>query len=84
MELQSTLSIRSDRAKLLSRSSLIIYEEMPMANKAAMECANEFLQLVLSNKEPFGGKVFLGLGDFRQVAPGIKSTCLSATFEASL
>ncbi|KAH0603502.1 uncharacterized protein H6S33_007824 [Morchella sextelata] len=84
MELQSTLSIRSDRAKLLSKSSLIIWEEMPMANKAAIECADEFLELVLANGKPFGGKVFLGLGDFRQVASVVKSAGPTATLEASI
>jgi hypothetical protein len=55
-----------------------------MANKAAIECADEFLQLVLANDKPFGSKVFLGLGDFRQVAPVVKSAGPTATLEASI
>lgn len=55
-----------------------------MANKAAIECANELLQVLEGNNKPFGGKVFLGLGDFRQVAPVVKNSGPTATLEASI
>lgn len=67
MELQSSLSVISDRAKYLHQAKLIIWEELPMVNKAAVECVNSFLQQLEGNILPFGGKLFLGLGDFRQV-----------------
>lgn len=78
------LSTRSDRAKFLSQSKLIIWEEMPMANKAAVECADAFMRLIMGVERPFGGKVFLGLGDFRQVAPVVKGSGPTATYEASI
>jgi PIF1-like helicase len=33
---------------------------------------------------PFGGKVFVGIGDFRQVAPVIKGGGFAETFNASV
>lgn len=78
------LSLRSDRARMLSRSKLIIWEEMPMANKAAIECADMFMRLLMERDTPFGGKVFLGLGDFRQVAPVVRGCGPTATYEASI
>lgn len=78
------LSIRSDRARFLSQAKLIIWEEMPMANKAAVECADMFMRLLMDQDKPFGGKVFLGLGDFRQVAPVVKGCGPTATYQASI
>jgi hypothetical protein len=38
------------------------------------KCVDELLQQIILNDLPFGGKAFVGLGDFRQVAPMIRST----------
>lgn len=84
MELQSRLNIRSDHARYLKEAKLLIWEEMPMANKAAIECADAFMRELKGSNKPFGGTVFLGLGDFRQVAPVIKGSGPTATFEASI
>ena len=84
MELQSSIGVHSDRARYLQQASLIVWEELPMANKAAIECVNSLLQLIQGNQLPFGGKVFLGLGDFRQVAPVVKGCGPSACFDASI
>lgn len=84
MELQSSLSVISDRAKYLHQAKLIIWEELPMANKAAVECVNSFLQQLEGNILPFGGKLFLGLGDFRQVAPVVKGGGPRACYDASI
>lgn len=77
-------SVKSDRAKFLSQFKLIIWEEMPMANKAAVECADMFMRLVMGIDKSFSGKVFLGSCDFRQVAPVVKGSGPTVTFEASI
>lgn len=84
MELQSTIGLYSDRAHYLQQANLIIWEELPMANKAAIECVDRLLKLLLRNQSPFGGKIFLGLRDFRQVAPVIQGGGPSACFDASI
>jgi hypothetical protein len=38
-DLQSTISVFSGRAEVLRHAALIVWEEFPMANKAAIECA---------------------------------------------
>jgi hypothetical protein len=45
-----------------------------MANKASIECADQLLRMIMHNNYPFGGKLFLALGDFRQVAPVIRNS----------
>lgn len=55
-----------------------------MANKTALECANQLLQFVTNSNEPFGNKTFVGLGDFRQVAPVVRHSGPSAVFHASV
>jgi hypothetical protein len=42
-----------------------------MAKKSAVECADQLLQDIMESPLPFGGKAFVGLGDFQQVAPVI-------------
>lgn len=43
------------------------------------------LKAIMENEDPFGGKVFVGVGDFRQVAPVIKGNPSStATLDASI
>jgi hypothetical protein len=56
-----------------------------MANKAAIECVDQLLQLLMENSLAFGGKVFLGLGDFRQVAPVVRGSLGDvAAFQSSV
>jgi hypothetical protein len=55
-----------------------------MSNKTAVEAADLLLRTIMACHQPFGGKVFVGLGDFRQVAPVVKSAAASATFDASI
>jgi hypothetical protein len=53
-----------------------------MAKKVVWECVDQLLLNIMSNDLPFGGKAFLGLGDFRQVAPVIHHG--SATYDNSI
>ena len=55
-----------------------------MANKTALECTDQLLRYLTGNDQPFGNKPFVGIGDFRQVAPVVKSSGPSAVFDASI
>lgn len=44
-----------------------------MANKTALEYTDQLLRYVTRNNEPFGDKPFVGLGDFRHVAPVVRA-----------
>ncbi|KAH7124469.1 PIF1-like helicase-domain-containing protein, partial [Dactylonectria macrodidyma] len=84
-ELISSIRLTSPRAELLYHASFILWEELPMANKAAVECADELLRNITNDKHPFGNKTFIGIGDFRQVAPVTPATTApAAVFDSSI
>ena len=84
-ELVSKISIFSGRADVLRRAALIVWEEFPMANKAAIECVDTLLRQIMRCDLPFGNKTFLALGDFRQVAPVLRDvTAPAAVYESSI
>ncbi|KAK8942878.1 hypothetical protein KSP39_PZI009132 [Platanthera zijinensis] len=60
---------QSDLRKLVELSAAIIWDEAPMANRKTFELLDRTLQDVLEIKKPFGGKVVIMGGDFRQVTP---------------
>ena len=74
----------SERAKLLRAAKLIIWEELPMANKACIHAVDALLRLLCAIDMPFGGKPFIGVGDFRQVAPVVRGGGLAAAIDASI
>ena len=63
------------KAQLLRRARIVIWDEAPMADKRNIEAVSTTLQDLMrsinaSNADlPFGGKVFLLGGDFRQCLP---------------
>ena len=80
--LESTIDPQHQRAELLRRCDLIIWDEAPMANCAVLACVEECCRKVTGNQIPFGGKVVILLGDFRQTCPvvprGTKADVLNA------
>ncbi|XP_057738281.1 uncharacterized protein LOC130955450 [Arachis stenosperma] len=63
------ISKQSDIAKLIRQMTAIIWDEAPMANKETMKSLNRTLRGILENNNPFGGKVMVMGGNFRQVLP---------------
>ncbi|XP_057458980.1 uncharacterized protein LOC130749617 [Lotus japonicus] len=67
----------SPKAELLKKASLIIWDEAPMLNKHCFEALDRSLndimktQFTHSYDIPFGGKVVVLGGDFRQILPVI-------------
>jgi len=62
----------SNRAELIKACSLIAWDELPAANVAWLDCVDELCRSLKHKDLPFGGIPFLGVGDFRQVAPVVK------------
>ncbi|XP_057455107.1 uncharacterized protein LOC130746488 isoform X2 [Lotus japonicus] len=91
----STCNIKqgSLRAKLLQHASLIIWDEAPMMNRYCFEALDRTLRDLMSIQDkgnagkPFGGKVVVLGGDFRQILPVIKKgsrhDIISATINSS-
>ena len=65
----SSISAQSGRAEVLRAAQLIIWDEAPMSPAEAVTAADELLQDLCGNDEPFGGKCVVFAGDFRQVLP---------------
>jgi PIF1-like helicase/Helicase len=80
----------SDLAELLCKTKLIIWDEAPMANKHCFEALDRTMRDVLrfsnplSKHLPFGGKVVVFGGDFRQILPVIPKGSRQDIVNASL
>ncbi|GBL84545.1 hypothetical protein AVEN_117275-1 [Araneus ventricosus] len=65
------LQPNSKEADMLLKTKLIVWDEAPMTHVHAFLSVDRLLQDLTTCKEPFGGKVILLGGDFRQVLPVI-------------
>ncbi|UYV76485.1 hypothetical protein LAZ67_14000604 [Cordylochernes scorpioides] len=65
----AAISANSSEAELIHRSSLIIWDEAPMAHYRALEIVDRLLKDIMHCDLAFGGKVVVLGGDFRQVLP---------------
>ncbi|KIJ16370.1 hypothetical protein PAXINDRAFT_62033, partial [Paxillus involutus ATCC 200175] len=70
--LQSPISPSDARGELICAASVIIWDEAPMVNRAVLACVEEVCHIIMGNNEPFGGKILILLGDFRQTCPVIR------------
>ncbi|XP_057426381.1 uncharacterized protein LOC130719785 [Lotus japonicus] len=83
----------SPKAELLQLTSLIIWDEAPMVSRYAFEALDRTLRDIMrfcnpdSFDKPFGGKVVVLGGDFRQILPvipkGSRAEIVTATINSS-
>ncbi|XP_035841591.1 ATP-dependent DNA helicase PIF1-like [Helianthus annuus] len=79
-----------DVANLLKESKLIIWDEAPMVHKHAFEALDRTMKDILSSSTnnsselPFGGKVIVFGGDFRQILPVIPNGTRQQIVNSSL
>ena len=66
------VSPSSEYGKYLKEVDMFIIDEVSMMNKYAFEAIDIMLQDVCKNKNPFGGKIMVFGGDFRQTLPIVK------------
>ncbi|KAG6612900.1 helitron helicase-like protein [Phytophthora cinnamomi] len=84
---KSTCAIyKQSRLKMLiERASLVIWDEAPMTHRHAFEAVDRSLRDIMGNdQEPFGGKVFVLSGDFRQILPVVVRGTPAETIGACL
>uniref|UniRef100_A0A182PFC9 ATP-dependent DNA helicase n=1 Tax=Anopheles epiroticus TaxID=199890 RepID=A0A182PFC9_9DIPT len=62
---------QSKLAELIRESTLIVWDEASMASRYALEAVDRTLQDLIGVRRPFGGKVVLLSGDFRQILPTV-------------
>jgi hypothetical protein len=82
--LVSPIQPGSSRGELIKNTSVIIWDEAPMANRAVMACVDETCQRVMGNDNPFGDKIIILLGDFRQTCPVIRRGSRAQIVDASI
>lgn len=78
---------QSGTADLLRRASLIIWDEAAMTKRQAVKTLDRSLQDIMDSSLPFGGKVIVFGGNFRQVLPvvtrGTRAQITDATLQRS-
>ena len=82
-----SISRRSNAYPLLQKTSIIIWDEVPMQHKYAVDAVNRTIQDLLRNNSPFGGITVLFGGDFRQTLPviphGLRQQIVAASLRRS-
>ena len=63
------ITAQSDTATLFRRTDVIIIDEAPMLHRFIVEALDITLRDLMQSDEPFGGKVLVCGGDFRQTLP---------------
>ncbi|POM60340.1 Helitron helicase-like protein [Phytophthora palmivora] len=70
------------KAELIRKASLIIWDEAPMMHRACFEAVDRSFRDIMKNElEPFGGKVMVFSGDHRQILPVLKDATRAETLE---
>uniref|UniRef100_A0A915K6N5 ATP-dependent DNA helicase n=1 Tax=Romanomermis culicivorax TaxID=13658 RepID=A0A915K6N5_ROMCU len=83
----SNMPFESLNAEKLRSASLIIIDEISMLHRNVFEYIDRVMQSVQyrdTKRQPFGGKVFLIGGDFKQLLPVVQSACIQDQINASL
>ncbi|XP_038075107.1 uncharacterized protein LOC119742920 [Patiria miniata] len=81
------ISPRDSTADLIRLAEIIIWDEAPMTHRHSFEALNRTMQDILQSDLPFGGKVIVLAGDFRQILPvvrhGTRGIIVNATLKRS-
>lgn len=70
--LKGNARVQSASARLLRDSAVIVWDEAPMAHKVMLDAVDMLLQELMGSSRPFGGKIILLGGDWRQCPPVLR------------
>ena len=65
----SNITAESKETQILRETKVFIWDEAPMAPRHALEIVDRTLKSIMNNDLPFGGKIMVLGGDFRQLLP---------------
>jgi len=82
--LLSTIDPFNSHGDLIHAASVVIWDEAPMVNRAVVACVDDICQKVMQNSQPFGGKIIILLGDFRQTCPVVHGGSQANIIDASI
>ncbi|XP_076945496.1 ATP-dependent DNA helicase PIF1-like [Bidens hawaiensis] len=74
---------QSGTAELIRSAKQIIWDEASMAKRQAIKAVDRTLQDIIGVRLPFGGKIMVMGGDFRQVFPVVKRGTRAQTVDSS-
>ncbi|KAK4411806.1 hypothetical protein Sango_0253600 [Sesamum angolense] len=77
-------SEKSEVCQLLDRATAILWDEAPMADKKPIETVDRTLREMFGVDFPFGGKIMILGGGFRQVVPIVIGGTRSQAVKASI
>jgi hypothetical protein len=80
----SSIRISSMDATQIRNASLLIWDEATMATSHAINAVHRLLCEIMNNDLPFGGKVLLLGGDFRQCLPVVPHASQSAIVQSCI
>ncbi|XP_022893734.1 ATP-dependent DNA helicase PIF4-like [Olea europaea var. sylvestris] len=83
-DMRCSVSKQSSLCQLLQMTKLIVWDEAPMINRCAFETLDKMLKDITECELPFGGKVVVFGGDFRQVLPVVQRRTKDDIMKASL
>lgn len=83
-DLFSNIKPNSRQGVILKNVDVFIWDEAPMSPRYALEIADRTLQHVMNNNIPFGGKIVILGGDFRQLLPVQPHATRSETINLSI
>ncbi len=84
-----SIPVQSDSAELLREAKLIVWDEAPAQHRHCAEAVDRTLRDIMRRPDsPFGGKVVVFGGDFRQCPPvvsrGFRAAIVSAALSRSV
>ncbi|KAK8953772.1 hypothetical protein KSP39_PZI002518 [Platanthera zijinensis] len=74
----------SSMQELLQQCSAILWDEAPMSHKHIFKAVDRSFRDVLDTNLPFGGKLIIMGGDFRQIPPVVLNGTVSQIINASI
>ena len=84
-KVQCSVSANSQRAELLRKAKLVIWDEFAAAHRENFEAVDTMLRVIRKNPDVCcGGLLFIGSGDFRQIPPIIQNGSVCDRVRASI
>ena len=74
---------KSATAEVIRKASLLVIDEYTMGNRKVYESIDRTFRELLENDQPYGGKVMLHSGDWKQILPVVQNGGRSETVQAS-
>ena len=78
------MTLGTPLAQVVEAASLILWDEATMAHRHAFEALDRTLQDLMHVNLPFGGRVVVVGGDFRQILPVVRRASPAGIVSASL